>query len=337
MYEKYSVLFVDDEVNILNSLKRGLIDEEYQCYFASSGREALEILKKTKIGVIVSDMRMPEMDGLKLLREVEVLYPWMVKIVLSGYTQLPQILTTINQVDIFKFITKPWKMEEEFITVIHKALDYYIIREENEEIKTALKNKNQAYTNMLKRIEDSVASAKKSSDILGECGKQILSFQHKLVDHPKESYSHFLVLQEKIYELFCNAVKGEEKEITTEELLDEVVQNMEVVLPVIKVEKAQGFQQKIRLHDKVAVALFRACVYAFKEEFETNEIIIHGAVNHSNKPTISIISPKGTTEFQDMDLKFDFLNAILSPIAEKIMTDINIAPVDGNIICLLEL
>ena len=69
----------------------------------------------------------------------------MVKIVLSGYTQLPQILATINQVDIFKFITKPWKMEEEFISVIHKALDFYRIREENEEIKIALKKKNQAY------------------------------------------------------------------------------------------------------------------------------------------------------------------------------------------------
>jgi YesN/AraC family two-component response regulator len=278
---------------------------------------------------------MPEMDGLKLLREVEALYPWMIKIVLSGYTQLPQILTTINQVDIFKFITKPWKMEEEFIATIHKALDFYRIKEENEEIKTALKNKNQAYTNMLKRIEDTVASAKKRSEILSECGRQMLSYHHKLMEQPREIHKYFLLLQEKIYKLFSSAVEGEDREITTQELLEEIVHTMEGLFPIIKVEKSMGFPQKIKLHYKVAIALLSACAIVFQEEFETNEIIIHAAVDHSNNPTISIVSPKGKTEFQNTELKFNFLNTILNPIAEKVLAEINIASVDGNIICIL--
>ena len=112
MYRGYSVLFVDDEVNILNALRRGLIDEEYTCYFAISGQQALRIMEAEKIAVIVTDMRMPGMDGLALLKEVAAKWPLTVKIVLSGFTQLQQILATINQVDIFKFITKPWKLEE---------------------------------------------------------------------------------------------------------------------------------------------------------------------------------------------------------------------------------
>jgi DNA-binding NtrC family response regulator len=70
-----AVLFVDDEVNILNSLRRGLIDVDYKCFFASSGKEALEIMKENLISVIVTDMRMPEMDGLTLLKEVKEKYP----------------------------------------------------------------------------------------------------------------------------------------------------------------------------------------------------------------------------------------------------------------------
>ena len=67
MYENYRVLFVDDEQNILNSLRRGLADEEFYCHFATSGNQALEIMKQYNIAVIVTDMRMPEMTGLELL------------------------------------------------------------------------------------------------------------------------------------------------------------------------------------------------------------------------------------------------------------------------------
>lgn len=140
MYENYRVLFVDDEPNILNALRRGLAEEEYYCHFAGSGKEALEIIRKDKISVIVSDMRMPEMNGLELLTRVAELSPMTVKVVLSGYTQLPQILVTINQVDIFKFITKPWELDD-FITVIRKCLDYYIIQEQNANYKKTLEAK----------------------------------------------------------------------------------------------------------------------------------------------------------------------------------------------------
>jgi len=61
--ELKTVLFVDDEERLLNSLKRGLIDEAYKCLFANSGPEALKVLETNKVHVIVTDMRMPEMNG----------------------------------------------------------------------------------------------------------------------------------------------------------------------------------------------------------------------------------------------------------------------------------
>ncbi len=123
--EKRTVLFVDDEEQILRSLKRGLFDEAYTCLFANSAKEAIKILKENEVHVIVTDMRMPEMNGLELLKIVKAEYPQIVRMVLSGYTQITTLLTAINQAEIYKYITKPWKLEEEFKPTIRAAIDFY--------------------------------------------------------------------------------------------------------------------------------------------------------------------------------------------------------------------
>ena len=132
--EKRTVLFVDDEKKILTSLERGLLDEPYRTIFATSGKEALKILEEKEVHVIVTDMRMPEMGGLELLKIVKEKYPHIVRLVLSGYTQITTLLTAINQGEIFKFITKPWKLEEEFKSAVQQAIDYYNLQAERDEL-----------------------------------------------------------------------------------------------------------------------------------------------------------------------------------------------------------
>jgi CheY-like chemotaxis protein len=167
MFENYNVLFVDDDENILNSLKRGLIDEEYFCFFANSADEGMKVMEKEDISVVVSDMRMPGKDGLVFLKEVKERFPMTVRIVLSGYTQLQQILATVNQADVFKFITKPWKLESEFKGVIIKALEYYKMHKERDEYEIALKKKNESYQNILKKIDN-------NSNITKTCVNQMI-------------------------------------------------------------------------------------------------------------------------------------------------------------------
>ena len=137
--EKRTVLFVDDEEKILKSLKRGLLDEPYNTLFATSGKEALEILKQKEVHIIVTDMRMPEMSGLDLLRTVKQDYPHIVRMVLSGYTQVTTLLTAINQGEIFKFITKPWQLEEEFKPAIREAVEYYEFRNQRQTVEAEAK------------------------------------------------------------------------------------------------------------------------------------------------------------------------------------------------------
>jgi two-component system, NtrC family, response regulator HupR/HoxA len=125
MDEKRTLLFVDDEIRILRSIERSLLDEPYTLLFAESGKDALKLLEANEVHVIVTDMRMPEMSGLDLLKIVKEKYPHIVRIVLSGYTQVTTLLTAINQGEIFRFITKPWKVEREFKQVLHQAVEHY--------------------------------------------------------------------------------------------------------------------------------------------------------------------------------------------------------------------
>jgi len=132
--KKRTVLFVDDEERLLRSLKTGLLDEPYNSIFAGSGKKALELLESNDVQVLVTDMRMPEMTGLELLRIVKRYYPNIVRIVLSGYTQITTLLTAINQGEVYRFIIKPWKLEEEFKPAIRQAIEHYNLQAERDEL-----------------------------------------------------------------------------------------------------------------------------------------------------------------------------------------------------------
>ena len=134
--EKRTVLFVDDEEKILKSLKRDLVDEPYKSLFAESGKEAVEILKQKEVHIIVTDMRMPEMTGLELLKMVKKEYPYIIRLILSGHTDIDTLLRAINEGEILRYICKPWSSNEEFKTIIRQAIEYYEIHSEREMLMT---------------------------------------------------------------------------------------------------------------------------------------------------------------------------------------------------------
>jgi len=125
MVENRTVLFVDDDEIVLRSLERGLLDEPYNKLFTKSCKEALEILQREEVHVIVTDMRMPEMDGLDLFEIIRKMYPHIVGIVFSGYTEMATLQKAVDQGEIFRFIPKPWKLEGDFKKVVREAIDHY--------------------------------------------------------------------------------------------------------------------------------------------------------------------------------------------------------------------
>ncbi len=103
-----SILFVDDEKSILKSLGRVFRSANYELHFAESGKKALDILKKIPIDVVVSDQRMPGMTGTDLLKVVNERWPHIMRVVLSGYTDVDSLLSAINEGEVYRFVTKPW-------------------------------------------------------------------------------------------------------------------------------------------------------------------------------------------------------------------------------------
>jgi len=104
-----TLLLVDDEPNIASALQRILRRDGYRILTATSAAEGLELLALNAVQVIVSDQRMPEMNGTEFLGRVKEMYPDTIRMVLSGYTDLKSITDAINRGAIYKFLTKPWE------------------------------------------------------------------------------------------------------------------------------------------------------------------------------------------------------------------------------------
>ncbi|MDD5249821.1 MAG: EAL domain-containing protein [Rhodocyclaceae bacterium] len=119
-----TLLIVDDEENVLHAIRRLLRSEGYRILVAASGAAALDLLGKNDVGVILSDQRMPGMTGTELLQRVRKMYPAIVRIILSGYSEATTITDAINQGEIYKYITKPWE-NAELIAVLRKAFVRY--------------------------------------------------------------------------------------------------------------------------------------------------------------------------------------------------------------------
>lgn len=125
------ILFVDDERNVLRSLERLFLEEEYEIFTAASGREGLETLEQSgPFQLIVSDYRMPSMNGVEFLSEVYRRWPETERIILSGYADTAAIVAAINEGRIYKFIAKPWN-DDELLQTIREVLDRYELRASN--------------------------------------------------------------------------------------------------------------------------------------------------------------------------------------------------------------
>lgn len=120
---KASILFVDDEKNILNSLSRVVRDMNLNVYTADNAEEGLNILAEHTIDVVVSDKNMPGMNGLEFLQKVADSWPETVRIMLTAYTELDDVITAINSGRIWSYMRKPWE-NKDLKLCIQQALQF---------------------------------------------------------------------------------------------------------------------------------------------------------------------------------------------------------------------
>lgn len=255
---KRNVLFVDDESKILTSIKITLHREPYRVYTAESGAEALELLKSVTIDVIISDMRMPEMDGIEFLKRARPLAPEAVLMILSGYSDISKIMEAINEQHIWRYICKPWK-KEELILGLSNAIEMFDhkkarkelliqlaqanndLEEHNEQLEekikertTQLRDKNQILSML---VEDIHVSEILSLICQSVCRVLDGATIQMSVPFLNQTYSnHDVIINEKLASMVDTVLKNNEKKYDLGHLLLPITKGEEV-LGVLTVKK----------------------------------------------------------------------------------------------------
>ncbi len=137
----YTVLFVDDEPYILKSLQRLFRGDPFKVLTSSNAGEALEVLKSTSVQVLVTDNMMPGMTGVELAKRVKELYPKVLRIILSGQSNMDAVLKAVNEGEAFRFVLKPWS-DMDLKATINIALAQYKLIDDNQRLLQELNAKS---------------------------------------------------------------------------------------------------------------------------------------------------------------------------------------------------
>jgi response regulator RpfG family c-di-GMP phosphodiesterase len=174
---RHTVLCVDDEKSILHSLKRLLRKEDYRLLMASSGEEGLKILKENDVQMVISDQRMPEMSGTEFLAAIKTKYPDVLRIILSGYTNVDAITESINEGHIYKFLLKPWN-DQNLKLEIKQALEQYDLIQANKKLDEKVIQQN----NKLKEINENLENLVQERTITLEIQNQALELSRAILE-----------------------------------------------------------------------------------------------------------------------------------------------------------
>jgi response regulator RpfG family c-di-GMP phosphodiesterase len=151
-----TVLFVDDEANILSALRRLFRPRGYVIHIAESGAAALAILEKEPVDLVVSDMRMPEMNGAQLLEQVRNRWPETVRILLTGYSEMNATVDAINKGGIYRYIAKPWE-ENDLAMTVRNALEGKRLVQEKKRLEALTLKQNEELVQLNASLEEKVA------------------------------------------------------------------------------------------------------------------------------------------------------------------------------------
>lgn len=163
------ILLIDDETSILRALKRALKPLNCEVDIFDVPAEAVAALDTHHYSLIISDYRMPEMDGVTFLKLSREKQPEAIRIILSGYTDVQALLAAINEAEIYRFIAKPWD-DMDLVMTLTKALDYARLLEQNRALLETIREQEQqisaqqAELNRLERESPGITQVKRTED-----------------------------------------------------------------------------------------------------------------------------------------------------------------------------
>jgi response regulator RpfG family c-di-GMP phosphodiesterase len=200
-----TILCVDDEKNILSALRRLLRPDGYDIQLANSGAEGLEILGKMQVDLVISDMRMPEMNGAEFLEKVYAQWPDTVRILLTGYSEISSTIDAINKGSIYKYISKPWE-EHDLRQTIRNALDTKKLERERDALLLVTKKQNAELKTFNTNLEGLVK--KRTSEL-----EQAMGMLESAYDTLKDSYSNTVRIFSTLIEMREGILRSQSQDV----------------------------------------------------------------------------------------------------------------------------
>lgn len=175
-----TLLFVDDEPSILSALRRLFRPHGYRILVAEGGAAGLALLEQETVDLIISDMRMPEMDGATFLKQACQRWPNTVRILLTGYADVSSTVAAINEGEIYRYIAKPWD-DEEIVKIVADALERQRLESENRRLTALTQAQNEELKTLNSSLEQKVAE--RTAEL-----RQALSFVEQAHGELKKSF-----------------------------------------------------------------------------------------------------------------------------------------------------
>lgn len=200
-----SLLLVDDEPSILSSLRRLLRPIGYTIHSAESGKAGLEILEREAIDLVISDMRMPEMDGARFLEQVRNRWPATTRILLTGYADVTSTIEAINRGEIFRYISKPWD-DNDLTLIVRDALERRRLQNENTRLLALTQAQNDELKDLNANLEHKVRQ--RTAEI-----EQINSFLNLANDRLKQNFLVSIKMFSGLMELRGGSMAGHSRRV----------------------------------------------------------------------------------------------------------------------------
>jgi len=151
-----TILFVDDEQAILHSLRRLMRPLKAKCLFVESPQQALEILQQQSVDIVVSDFRMPEMNGVEFFMQIANLYPEMIRILLTACVEADLVFSAINQGRIWGFINKPWDNLQLLSSLVQAKQTQILIRKRVYQLSQQIHDDKQQIEAVMNTVSDAI-------------------------------------------------------------------------------------------------------------------------------------------------------------------------------------
>ncbi len=261
-----TLLIVDDEPNVLSALRRLFRPHGYQILLAESGKKALEILSESNVDLVISDMRMPGMDGAEFLSQAARRWPDMIRILLTGQADLDATIRVVNEGHISRYVSKPWD-DEELVTTVQRGLEQRYSELERRRLVKRIAQYNEELKTLNQRLAREVVARREEA-------AQSASFEDMSHQELKDSYLTAIPVFANLVDMREGASKGHGRRVA--DLARCIAERMELKPQLVQDIYHAGLLHdagKIGLPDPVVEKPFSALNSKERKQLEAHSVL----------------------------------------------------------------